>query len=315
MKFTKNITLLSLIILIFNLPMLSQSGSWKNTYSDVEVNFSSNDVTIEIARDYKLEPLLGIESKFEESIEVYNSNILGLNFRGTNFKPSDRWGVYSTTSLDKSFGDFKRRGTLLGKIFSPISVNKYNQTEEEDSKKEIHGYLHFLIGVSGGDENPTFLDPDSGAELSGFSSHLAVGAQINNYLGVGLGFYGISTFNPWNSHLGFRGTGININGYPGSFFYNATFGIVNKYELIDDKEYRSKSFEKEKGSPLFFEIKGGIRIAQRLVIGMGYFASSKIKGIYKEYEVPWSSNVSIFDEVRKSKISGFQFFIGFTLLK
>lgn len=206
---------------------------------------------------------------------------------------------------------------LLNNFFSSNTRNKFNQTADENSKKETQGYLHFLIGVSNADVNPTILSSrviDAGGEFGGLSSHLAAGAQLNDYLGVGLGVYAISTLDPWNSHIGIVGSGLNINGYPGFFFYNATFGIVTKYKLIDDKEYRSKTFEKENSTPLFFEIKGGLRISQRFVLGMGYFASSKIKGVYKEYEVPWSGNVPIFHEVRKSKIAGYQFFIGFTLI-
>lgn len=252
MRIAKNLTLLSFIILFFNLTLLSQSDGWKNAFADLEVNH------------------------FELDGEVAK--------------------------------------LLFKNIFSDTTKN--NQSVDENSKKEIQGYLHFLIGFSYADVNPTILSSrviEAGGEFGGLSSHFAAGAQLNDYLGVGLGVYAISTLDPWNSHLGFVGTGLNLNGYPGFFFYNATFGIVNKYKLIDDKEYRSKTFDKEKGTPLFIEIKGGLRISQRFVLGMGYFASSKIKGVYKEYEVPWSGNVSIFDEVRHSKISGVQIFIGFTL--
>ncbi|MFK7772239.1 MAG: hypothetical protein AB8F94_08865 [Saprospiraceae bacterium] len=255
MKTAKNLTLLSFIILFFNLTLMSQSNGWKNVFADVEVNH------------------------FE---------------------------------LDGKVNKIK-----IKKTFFNTSKNKYNQTVEEDSKKATPGYLHLLIGFSNADVNPTILSTrvlEAGEEFGGLSSHFAAGAQFNNYLGVGLGVFAISTLDSWNSHLGFVGTGININGYPGILFYNATFGIVTKYKLIDDKEYRSKTFDKEKSAPLFFEVKGGLRISKKFVLGIGYFASSKIKGIYKEYEVPWSGNISIFDEVRKSKLSGIQFFIGFTFI-
>ena len=72
-------------------------------------------------------------------------------------------------------------------------------------------------------------------------------------------------------------------------------------------------FKKSKDIPLFFEIKGGIRIFRKVSLGMGYFASSKIKGNYKEYEYDSYDKTLIIDEVRYSKFSGIQFFIGFTI--
>ncbi len=268
MKFPIILPVLVLVILFLTLPIFGQSDSWRNAYSDEEVNLSNSETNLKH----------GVRFKMKENQLLTN---------------------------------FNRSSSLLKKMFP--SFIEYNKTVSDSTKKEIVGYLHFLVGVSKADVNPTILSTTAGGEFGGLSFHLAAGAQIRNYLGVGLGVYGISTLDPWNSHLGFLGTGININGYPGVFFYNATFGVVTKYKLIDDKEYRSKTFEKEEGTPLFFEIKGGVRMSQKFAIGLGYFIAPKIKGNYKEYEVPWSSNVSIFDEVRESKISGFQFSIGFTL--
>ena len=251
-----------------------------------------------------------------------NLSLLGfitLLFNLTLLSQSDGWkNAYADIGIDNNCDglDGSAQKPFLNNFFSSNNRNKFNQTVDENSKKETQGYLHFLIGFSIADVNPTILSSrviEAGGEFGGLSSHFAAGAQLNDFLGIGLGVNAISTLDPWNSHLGFVGTGVNINGYPGPFFYNATFGIVTKYKLIDDKEYRSKTFEKENSRPLFFEIKGGFRISKRFVFGMGYVASSKIKGVYKEYEVPWSGNVSIFDEVRQSKFSGTQFFIGLTL--
>ncbi len=228
----------------------------------------------------------------------WNSSFFEVNYFRHEFTLSQSGATHDSTSKN---------------IFFP--KYKYKQAGEDDSKKKIPGYLHLLLGAGWANATPSFLDPESNSELGGLSLQIAAGAQINQYIGVGFGVNRISTFDPYNSHLSFTGTGVNLNGYPGLFFYNVTIGIVNRYELIDDKEYRSKTFEKEKGNPFFFDIKGGLKIGERIILGMGYFSSSKIKGIYKEYEVPWTSNISIFDEGRKSQIAGFQFFVGFKLIK
>lgn len=351
MKTLKISPFLVLIILIFNLPMLGQSDSWKNAYTDVELNFSIGTPNIGVAGGYKINRFAGIGLKFEKSIARDNFNVLSLNFRGTNFKPGDHWGFYYTASFGKGFGDykydifdlaigvryerlgiglglydnevnlkisqllgdFKGRGTLLGKAFSP-SPNKRDgksiDGEKDNSYKNRSSYFHFLIGKGSVNDHIIFKNFNNRV----FMLNLGGGAQINNYLGYGVALRSGSSFNPQGDNLNFSALGANFNGYPNVFFYNVTLGSVINYSLVDDGEYPGLRFEKSKGFPLYFEIKGGIRLFRRVSLGMGYFATSKIKGNYKEYDNPGASGNStlVIDEIRKSKFSGIQFFIGWT---
>ncbi|MFT6319323.1 MAG: hypothetical protein ACJAT4_000240 [Granulosicoccus sp.] len=349
MRPSKYLTILSLIILVFNQPILSQSDSWKNAYSDVEINLSDFNFTIGLAGGYKINRFAGIGLKFEKSIEADNQNILSLNFRGTNFKPGDRWGFYYTASFGKGFGDykydifdlaigvryerlgiglglydnevnlkishllgdFKGRGTLLGKAFSPSPKKRDGKSidgDKDNSYKNRSSYFHFLIGTGSVNDHIIFKNFNRRVH----SYNLGGGAQVNNYLGYGVALRGGSSINSQGDNLNFLALGVNFNGYPNIFFYNVTLGSVINYSLVDDGEYPGLRFEMSKGFPLYFEIKGGIRLFRKVSLGMAYFASSKIKGNYKEYDNPGASGNStlVIDEIRQSKFSGIQFFIG-----
>jgi hypothetical protein len=350
MKTVKISPCLLLITLFLNLPMFGQSDSWKDAYTDIEVNFSNLDVTIGLAGGYKINRFVGVGLKFEKSIEFDNFNILSLNFRGTNYRPGDRWSFYYTASLGKGFGDFKLdhydlaigvryerfgiglglydnevnfkisqllgdfkgRGTLLEKVFSPTPKKRNDKTIENDSKSKRSTYFHFLLGWNSvNDEPSTLMNYSYGA----ITSNLGGGVQVNNYIGYGAALRGAVSFNPNSSNLNFLAFGANFNGYPNIFFYNVTLGAVLNYSLVNDSEYPGIVFKKNKGAPLFFEIKSGVRLFRKLSIGMSYFASSKVKGNYKKYEYDFSTfeKILIIDEERQSKFSGIQFFIGMAI--
>ena len=359
MKSIKILPFLVLLILFLNLPMLAQSDSWKNAFTDVEVNFSDKDVTIGLAGGYKFEPLLGIGLKFEKSIVFDNQNILSLNFRGTNFKPGDRWALYYSASLGRGFGDFKfghydlalgvryerlgfalglydnypnfkisqllgdfkGQGTLAGKIFSPTPKNRYDKNIDDastdDSQKKKRRYFHWFIAINSIEDNLNRPAPfDRYNDYVGISIfNLGAGFQMNNYFGYGLALRGSITSPTTSPALRYSAIGANFNGYPGFFFYNATFGTVYSYKTIADQEFPGVVFKKTKGVPLFFEIKGGVRLFRKFSIGLSYFASSRIKGNYKQYSEPWpgGNNTLIIDEQRQASFSGIQIFFGIAI--
>ncbi len=351
MKSLKSLPFLVLTMLFLNLPLLGQSDHWKNAYADVEANFSIVGTTIGLAGGYKFNRFAGIGLKFEKSILKENYNILSLNFRGTNFKPGDRWGCYYTGSFGKGFGDyesdqldlaigvryerlgiaigihddemslkisqllgdFKGRGTLQGKVFSPTPKKRDGKSNDDDatdnSNKKRPSYFHFLLGM--GSVNDHAVYKRFNREVIMFN--LGGGVQINNYLGYGVALRGGSSVNPNGDNLNFLAIGANFNGYPNIFFYNITLGPVLNYSLVDDGEFPGLLFDDSKGFPLFFEIKGGFRLFRKVSFGMGYFASSKIKGNYRQYDDPRGSNTLIINEERRSSFSGIQFFVGLTI--
>ncbi len=334
--------------MFFNFPIIGQSDMWEHAYTDVEINFSTTDVTIGLGAGYKINRFAGIGLKFEKSIEADNTNILSLNFRGTNFKPGDRWGYYYTASLGKGFGnykfnhldltlgiryerlgiglgfydnnlnlkishllgDFKGRGTLLGKVFFPTPKKRDGKSNDDastdNSNKKRPSYFHLLLGK--GSVNDHSVYKRFNREVIMFN--LGGGVQINNYLGYGVSLRSGSSLNPNGDNLSFLAIGANFNGYPNIFFYNITLGSVLNYSLVNDGEFPGFIFEDTKGIPLFFEIKGGIRLFRKVSFGMGYFTTSKIRGNYRQYDEPRGSNILIIDEERRSSFSGIQFFIG-----
>lgn len=351
MKAIKKLLFLISIILVSNLPMFGQTDSWKNAYSDIEINFSSYDVTIGAAGGYKFNRFAGVGLKFEKSIESDNLNILSLNFRGTNFKPGDRWGFYYTASVGKSFGDykvdhfelvigaryerfglgfgfyndgvnfkisqllgdFKGRGTLLGKAFSPTPKTQGDKSKDHSSSgnfiRKKSNYFHFLIGSGSTSDHNVYKDFNRGT----IHFNIGGGVQKSNYLGYGIALRGGSSLNPNGDNINFLAIGANFNGYPNIFFYNLTIGLVLNYSIIDDGEFPGLIFKIGKGFPLLFEAKGGIRLFRRFSVGMGFFASTKIKGNFQEYDDPIGNNILVTDEIRRSNFSGIQLFIGLAI--
>ena len=349
MKLSKAIPSLFGFLVLFQFSILAQTDSWKHAYTDIEINFSGKDVTIGLAGGYKINRFAGIGLKFEKSIEADNLNILSLHFRGTTFIPTDRWGIYYSASLGQKFGDenvghlelaggvryertglgigiseyglsFKisqlfgdltRKGTLLKKMFAPTSKYKYHYftKEESDEKPErrMATYFHLVFGFTKVMDDPTVMNYRYG--FGGPSLNIGGGRQFNQYVGIGGSFHLGTSIGQGSPNFSFSAIGVNFNGYPGVFFYNATLGTISGYELFDD----SRTFKKSKGVVPFFEIKGGVRFFRRCSLGLSYFGSPKIKGNFKEYEDPLDTKILIIDETRRTKFSGVQVFFGITI--
>ena len=355
MKLNKTIPILFFLFLFFQFPTLAQTDSWKRAYTDIELNLSNKDVTLGLAGGFKINRFVGFGLKYEESTTARGLRIWSLNFRGTNFKKGDCWGIYYNAALGRDyghdkvlhydfslgvryerfgvaaglyddffnvkitqlFGEFEGMGSLLTELLLPTFKEKYRwrgaDDQEGSSKQNPAKYLNVLLGVSSVKDDLPIRNVKYGS--SPITYNLAGGIQFHEYLGLGFGVH-FSRYNNTNSSaLSFVGYGLNINGYPDIFFYNATLGFVGEYKLIDDQEWPGKTFDKSKGAVPFFEIKGGVRLYRQFSLGVSYFVSSKIKGNFKEYDKGGGGYPSplIIDETRRTKFSGVQVFFGITI--